>query len=299
MGCDFELHFIESNYPMLTKEQERFILNQAYVPEHIPSMMAFLSGGDPILIDNRFLVLRRGNYMILVGYPLLPQENEKNLDFYIREILKKFAPTELFIISDRADSSFFKGCKKIEEDYYYVLEIESLSIPQRLLRVVERSTRDIIIRLEKKTSESHLRLTEEFLKRKALPEHIRELYIKFPEFIDISETTFYLSAYSKNGELAAYYVVESAARDFSAYIIGCTSKLHSVPHASDCLMYELINVSRESGKSFINLGLGVNEGISRFKEKWGAKRTLKYEAYHYRSFISLFYKIFRGAIKYV
>ncbi|MFZ3090961.1 MAG: hypothetical protein WA240_10125 [Nitrospirota bacterium] len=31
----------------------------------------------------------------------------------------------------------------------------------------------------------------------------------------------------------------------------------------------MINLAKEHGKGYINLGLGVNNGIRRFKEKWG------------------------------
>lgn len=281
---------------MLTKEQESFVLSKAYVPEHIPAMMSFLSGGDSLLIDNRFLAFKRDNFMIFIGYPLLTLEYDKNVEYYIKKILKKFAPTNLFIISDKSDLDFFRKCKKIEEDYYYVIEIENLSIPEKLLRLAEKNLKNFTIKVEKNTTDLHLKLTEEFLNRKELPEHIRELYLRFPDYIDLSDTTFYLSAYSNYGELAAFYVVENAAKDFSAYMIGCTSKIHNIPHASDCLMFELINLSKGWGKKFINLGLGVNEGISKFKEKWGAKRFLKYEAYHYRSFLSMIFKMFIGKI---
>jgi hypothetical protein len=39
----------------------------------------------------------------------------------------------------------------------------------------------------------------------------------------------------------------------------------------------MIELTREHGKNTINLGLGVNEGIRRFKEKWGGIPFLDYE----------------------
>ncbi|MBA4424082.1 MAG: hypothetical protein C0390_13460, partial [Syntrophus sp. (in: bacteria)] len=43
------------------------------------------------------------------------------------------------------------------------------------------------------------------------------------------------------------------------------------------LFLEMIHLTREHGKSTINLGLGVNEGIRRFKKKWCGKPFLRYE----------------------
>jgi hypothetical protein len=36
-------------------------------------------------------------------------------------------------------------------------------------------------------------------------------------------------------------------------------------------------MSSEHGKGYIHLGLGVNSGIRRFKEKWGARPTRSYK----------------------
>ena len=37
------------------------------------------------------------------------------------------------------------------------------------------------------------------------------------------------------------------------------------PHASDLLFLEMINLAKEHKKDYINLGLGVNEGIKGLK----------------------------------
>ena len=77
--------------------------------------------------------------------------------------------------------------------------------------------------------------------------------------------------------MAAFYVVDFGAKNFANYIIGCYSKSRYVIGASDLLMSELIKMSMEKGKEYIHLGLGVNCGIRRFKEKWGARRAYNYE----------------------
>ncbi len=86
-----------------------------------------------------------------------------------------------------------------------------------------------------------------------------------------------LSAWNRAEKLAAYFVVALAAKDFSNYVIGCHSRKHYVKGASDLLFLEMIRLSREHGKRYIHLGLGVNQGIRQFKKKWGGKPTLNYE----------------------
>ena len=59
--------------------------------------------------------------------------------------------------------------------------------------------------------------------------------------------------------------------------MGCHSKKNYVRGASDLLLFELINLSLEYDKPYIHLGLGVNAGIRRFKAKWGAVPTRRYD----------------------
>src|SRR5512136_1885524 len=50
---------------MITAEEEAFVLKKAYVPEHIASLMAGISMGDPFLIEEH-LGFAKDNWLILV-----------------------------------------------------------------------------------------------------------------------------------------------------------------------------------------------------------------------------------------
>ena len=52
----------------------------------------------------------------------------------------------------------------------------------------------------------------------------------------------------------------------------------NVPGASDLLFYEMVNLAHTAGKKAVNLGLGINAGIRRFKEKWGGAPFLDYSS---------------------
>ncbi len=106
---------------------------------------------------------------------------------------------------------------------------------------------------------------------------VKELFFKMPQYVASARHAFVLNAWDSKQRLAAFYVVDLAAKDFANYIIGCYSKNNYVLGASDLLLSELIKMSSEYGKGYIHLGLGVNSGIRRFKEKWGARPTLRYE----------------------
>jgi hypothetical protein len=98
-----------------------------------------------------------------------------------------------------------------------------------------------------------------------------------PDYVMHSSSVWVLNARDKTGKLCAFIIVELGAKNFSTYVLGSHSKKHYVPHASDLLFLEMIKLTQEHGKNTINLGLGVNEGIRRFKEKWGGFPYLNYE----------------------
>ena len=54
---------------MLTSDEESYILDNAYVPEHCIRLMTHVSGGEPFLIDD-FFICRKEKWVILTGYPL-------------------------------------------------------------------------------------------------------------------------------------------------------------------------------------------------------------------------------------
>ena len=47
------------------------------------------------------------------------------------------------------------------------------------------------------------------------------------------------------------------------------SESRYIPGASDLLLSSVIQQAIGEGKKYINLGLGINAGVTFFKEKWG------------------------------
>ena len=73
----------------------------------------------------------------------------------------------------------------------------------------------------------------------------------------------------EKARLVAFDIVEFGSKDYAFYMFNFTSREDYVPGASDLLLNEMIRLAREKGKRFINLGLGINKGISFFKNKMG------------------------------
>ncbi len=261
---------------MITVEQEKAILQQAYVPEHIVSLMALLSKGEPFLMEE-FLCFARDDWLIVVGYPLGHPFEVGALSRVLEASIKRFRPTYAWFIAQEMPHRIAMSCTERETDAYYVLDLGGPVLKSGLLRVAKKASEALSVERSGAMSQEHRDLMDEFLGREKPSARVRRLFLNMPEYVGQSTSTVILDARDQDGRLAAFYVVELAANAFATYVLGCHSKQAAVRHASDLLFLKMIELAREQGKDSLNLGLGVNEGIRRFKAKWGGKPFLKYE----------------------
>ena len=261
---------------MISPEDEAYILGKAYVPEHVINLMVPISKGEPFLKEDH-LVFVKDNWLILVGYPLEGHFSQGRCERILKQAVETFRPEYLWFIGPEIPLSLQGSCKERQTDQYYKFDINQTKLKPSLQRVAEKASKELIVERGHSISKEHEGLISELLKREKLPPRLKELYRAMPDYVSHSSTACVLSALDKNGKLCAFFVVELGAKNFSTYVLGSHSKKHYVSHASDLLFLEMINLTRENGKEIINLGLGVNEGIRRFKEKWGGVPFLEYE----------------------
>jgi hypothetical protein len=261
---------------MMTPEEEAYALTRAYVPEHVVSLMTLISKGDPFLIEYH-LGLVKDNWLILVGYPLDQNYSQERCGRILKQAVETFRPEYLWFIGPEIPPFLLESGQERQTDQYYQLDLTQTKQKPSLLRAAHQASADLIVERGRSMTREHEALISELLQREKLPARVQELYLAAPDYVGRSSTAWTLNALDKTGKLCAFYVVELGAKNFSAYLLGAHSKKHYVPHASDLLFLEMINLTREHGKNNINLGLGVHEGIRRFKEKWGGKPFLMYE----------------------
>jgi len=261
---------------MLTSDEEVYILDKAYVPEHCIGLMTHVSGGEPFLIDD-FFICRKENWIILIGYPLEDNFTPNQLEAIISKVKKKFRPEFVSLVAPQMPAALAATCQETESDAYFTLETQKSVIRSPVKRNLRKARQNLRVECSSGMLNVHQELMHEFVGRAILPERVKRLLFKMPEFVTDSDLAFVLNAWDKANKLTAFYVVDLEAKRFSNYIMGCHSKQNYVRGASDLLLFELINLSLEYDKSYIHLGLGVNAGIRRFKAKWGAVPTRRYE----------------------
>jgi hypothetical protein len=261
---------------------EQYVLARAYVPEHIVSLMALISKGRPFLIEDHVGFVK-DNWLILVGYPLEQEFSLARCEQIVKQVVESHRPEYLWFIGPEIPPALLERCQNRQTDQYYRLDLAQTKPKSSLRRVAQKAGETLIVARTRTFSREHLALVAELRQRQNLPPLIEALYEAMPDYVAHSASACVLEARDKKGKLGAFYVVELAAPAFDTYILGSHSKTNYMPHASDRLFLEMITLAQERGKQVINLGLGVNEGISRFKKKWGGKPFLQYEfcEFHY------------------
>ena len=261
---------------MITPEEEKYILKNSRVPEHIPPLMVGISQAVPFLVSGHFC-LAKDDWLIFIGYPLEGDFSGEALSLALERAMAQIRPIRTWFIAPEIPASLASKIRSRENDDYYRLDLQNPRFGSRLMREVEKAAQELTIDSSRDYSDEHLSLTEEFLKRQELPPRVHRLYLQMKDYLAFSKSSLLLSARDRHKRLSAYYVLELGAEKFLTYVVGCHSKTNYVPHASDFLFYEMVAAAQKSRKEYIHLGLGVNEGIARFKKKWGGTPFLRYE----------------------
>jgi hypothetical protein len=238
---------------MLSPVEEAYILDQAYVPEHCIHLMTRVSGSEPFLIDD-FFICRKKNWVILIGYPLADNFTLDKLENVLSKVKKEFRPESVSLIAPQMPSSLVATCQDKQSDAYFTLETQKPVIRSPVKRNLRKARQNLRVEFSSSMQDDHQELMHEFVARTLLADSVKRLLFKMPQFVAGSDMALVLNAWDKTNKLAAFYVVDS-----------------------DLLLFELINLSLEYNKPYIHLGLGVNAGIRRFKAKWGAVPTRRYE----------------------
>ncbi len=247
---------------MLTDEEMSYVLERAYIPEHLPSYMTSFSNLEPFL-ESPCLYYLRGDDLRIIGYPL---EEKDNLEDLVERLVRRIKPRYLTLIAPRIPESYPYRIEEEERDEYYYLNLEGLRPNKKVRNMVRRASRELKVVEGNKVTREHGRIVKDLIGRKEISDMHREMFSKLGSYVR-REGVILLEA-RKDGKLVAFTVGDLSARNCSFYMFSFSSR--EVPGASDLLLHELIERSKELGIKRMNLGLGVDEGVRRFKLKWGA-----------------------------
>lgn len=250
------------------------------VPEHSATLMRAVSGGASQVRDD-YLFLTGEGWLVGIGYPVSGADYDAGRFWAALQAVARGAAAEDCWAVAPSLPAILRPYTD-EEDVYFVLPADA-PVPPALRGPVRRAEERLRIDETWEFSAEHRRLWAEFVRRRPLRPQARELFARTAAMLDAPETDVrLLNAWDGEGRLAACLVMDYAPEQFCSYVIGAHSRLHYTPHAADALFAAMLRNARAAGKAYIHLGLGVNEGIARFKKKWGGTPVLPYRAASWR-----------------
>ena len=265
---------------MITVSQQRYIEDYAYVPEHLSHYVTAISQTEPFFIDD-FLVHVKKDHLIFVGYPFKEPLGEKQMLRGLENAIKRFKPKNVALTAPAIPSSL-KNCVHPPPDHYYRLDLSSTSISQKLRNMLKRADRELSVERSNTFDEEHRKMIVEFLKTHPVDEATGFIFNRINEYLSSSPTAWVFDARNKRDELVAFDVAEFTPKDYALYMFNFGSDARYVPGASDLLLSKVIQQAKTEKKKYINLGLGINRGVTFFKKKWGGMPFLPYASclYH-------------------
>jgi len=252
---------------MITTDQLAYIEEHAYIPEHMIHYVTAVSQAEPFLFG-AYLAYSKKDLLIFIGYPLKEAFEEKRMERALNEARRRFKPKEVSLAAPKVPSSMASHTQS-SSDYYYKLDLSALSISQKLRNMLKRAGRDLVVERMRGLDKEHYQMVNEFFNTHMVDEPTQFIIKRIPEYLSSAPSVWVFNARKKGGALAAFDIAEFGARHYAIYMFNFTSRSHYIPGASDLLLFEVIKFAKEENKEFVNLGLGINTGVTFFKKKWG------------------------------
>ena len=255
---------------MLTEREIQWIYHRAYLPEHLPDYVSAVSGAEPFLQDNYIYFLKK-KHLIFNGFPLEPDSGPPTRVYDL--ICDRLKPATVAVM---ARSLWLPSdqCEEQTTDSYFRLHLPVNSPETAVSYMLRRARRELQISAGSFGRE-HRKIVKAFLARQKFNRRQKSLFKRISEYLKVSRSAVLFEA-RKAGKLVAFNIVDLGAADYAFYLFSFRSGKIKVPGASDLLFHEMVNLAQSEGKKAVNLGLGVNAGIRRFKEKWGGVPFLDY-----------------------
>jgi hypothetical protein len=257
---------------MITPTERAYILAHAYVPEHLPHYVTAISQTEPFLVDD-FVAHVRGAHVIFVGYPLSKSFDAAQMLDTLERARARFKPRVVSILAPALPETL-QADTYLPADEYFRLDVTTLVIPQKTRNMLTRARRDLTTR-EGTFDKEHRRLVEEFVRAHRLDDATRTIFERVPEYVRCASACV-IEARDARGNLVAFDLADFSAAQYAFYLFNFRATQPRIPGASDLLLAHIIERARAESKRYVNLGLGIDEGVAFFKRKWGATPFLKH-----------------------
>lgn len=143
---------------------------------------------------------------------------------------------------------------------------------QKLRNMLRRAGREAVVAVETWGPE-HDALVDHYLKVRTLAPGTRHIFGRTGAYVSSSQDAVLFAARNASGRLLAMAVGDYSALCTAFYMFAFRQD-DCPPGVSDALLKALADEAVRRGQSVLNLGLGIDGGITFFKKKWGAFESM-------------------------
>lgn len=265
---------------MLGPDERGYILQRAHIPEHLPDYVTAVAGTEPFLFKDH-VVYKQNEVLVFVGYPLEGPFTEERLRECLAEAVGAFRPGTVSLIAPRLPD-WKEPAERGKADAYYRIDLKTLHPRGKVMNMIRRASTELSCEKCDHLGDEHVRLIRDFIAIRKPDDGTRFILERVPDYVNSVPTAMVFGARERSGRLVAFTVAEYGAKDYGFYMFSFRSEAGAVPGVSDLLLHEAMQTALAQGKTFMNLGLGIHEGVAFFKKKWGAGHFLDYETCTYR-----------------
>jgi len=280
---------------MIDADERRYIAERAYVPEHLPAYVTAMTGCQPHLAGD-FVFYTCDDRLIFVGYPLSGQYDEAAWLAALESASARSRTTpRLISITAPTLPAALHPSVVAPPDTYYRLDLDHLRPSKKVRNLLRRAGRELTVAPAAATGREHRKLVDEFLGITPLEEDARFIFERLERYAGRGLTRtlrahlrpahgagpgapVVLEARDAAGRLVAFDIAAFSDGEAAFYLFNFRSRHLHVPGASDLLLARLIAEAQARNNRYVNLGLGINQGVSHFKEKWGATPFLAHHS---------------------
>lgn len=263
---------------------------QALVPEQLVPYVLTVSNATPVLCGECVAYARDGD-VVLVGYPLegghteilqtdaascnSATSNWNWLNTAVEEALNIPKLRHITVLAPVRPKAAPSDSSEEAGDHYWSVPVPSHLPGQKLRNMLSRARRECCIAPDLWTGE-HAALVEAFIRARPLKPGTRHIFQCIEPYLSATPDAVLFSARSADERLTAFCVGDFSGLTTAFYMFAFRDTRHSVPGVADALLAALLDEATRRGHVRVNLGLGINPGITFFKKKWNAAPFLHY-----------------------
>ena len=257
---------------MLSDQERRWIYRHAYLPEHLLDYVGAVSDAEPFL-HNSYLFFVAKKHLIFNGFPLEPDADPPGRTYEL--ICERFHPDTTAVIAPALWLPV-EQYDQLTTDSYYRLDLPVTSIDASVAYMLRRAGKELQV-VRGRFQKEHKKMIKAFVAGHNFNRRQKHIFKRIAQYLKASDTAVLFEA-RRDNTLVAFNIVDLGAADYAFYLFSFRSGKIKVPGASDLLFHAMVKLAQRDGKKAVNLGLGINAGIRRFKKKWGGAPFMDYQS---------------------